>query len=167
MVTIRVVPPNSIKVSYSGNIRPCFYRSDRNAIEVFEHCGDVNQFYSNLSPVPSEQLGIFVRYNSDPGSARTWIATSALVIALFLAELWYWNLLVSSNPLSNIRTTLSSRPYRYLDSQFARDGDHSPHTISESIDLMDQQQITQEIQLVGTSLDDRLNWIVGAYFFMI
>lgn len=70
-----------------------FYRSDRNAIEVFEHCGDVNRFYANVSLVPSEQLGIFVRYNSDPGSARIWIATSASVIALFLAEFWYWNLL--------------------------------------------------------------------------
>jgi|TARA_Y100000031_G_scaffold156354_1_gene210561 iron complex outermembrane receptor protein len=55
--------------------------------------------------------------------------------------------------------------YRELDSVFARDGDHSPHTISEFIDIMDQRQFTQEIQLVGTGLDNRLNWILGFYFF--
>ncbi|HJN48943.1 MAG: TonB-dependent receptor [Pseudomonadales bacterium] len=55
--------------------------------------------------------------------------------------------------------------YRELDSEFGRDGDHSPHTISEFIDLMDQEQFTQEIQLLGTSLDNRLNWILGFYFF--
>lgn len=55
--------------------------------------------------------------------------------------------------------------YRDLDSQFARDGDHSPHTISEFVDLLDQKQFTQEIQLLGTSQDNRLNWILGFYFF--
>jgi iron complex outermembrane receptor protein len=55
--------------------------------------------------------------------------------------------------------------YRELESEFGRDGDHSPHRISEFVDLMDQDQFTQEIQLVGTSLDDRLIWILGFYFF--
>jgi CubicO group peptidase (beta-lactamase class C family) len=45
-----------------------FYRSDRNGIEIFGHGGDVNQFHSNLSFVPKHNLGIFVSYNSDPGS---------------------------------------------------------------------------------------------------
>ncbi len=54
---------------------------------------------------------------------------------------------------------------RELDSEFARDGDHSPHTISQFVDLMDQDQFTQEVQLSGQSHDSRLNWILGAYYF--
>ena len=55
--------------------------------------------------------------------------------------------------------------YRDLESEFARDGDHSPLTISEFVDVMDQDQFTQELQLIGNSADGRLNWILGAYYF--
>jgi iron complex outermembrane receptor protein len=55
--------------------------------------------------------------------------------------------------------------FRDLESEFARDGDHSPHTISEFVDLMDQDQFTQELQLLGSGIDSRLDWIVGTYYF--
>ena len=54
---------------------------------------------------------------------------------------------------------------RQLDSEFARDGDHSPHRISQFLDFLEQDQFTQEIQLLGSSLDDRLEWILGYYYF--
>jgi iron complex outermembrane receptor protein len=53
--------------------------------------------------------------------------------------------------------------WRDLDSEFARDGDHSPHRISQFHDTLEQEQFTQEFQLLGTY--DRLQWIVGAYYF--
>ena len=46
-----------------------FYRSDRNDQLVFGHGGDVNQFHSNMSLIPGHELGVFVSFNSDPGSA--------------------------------------------------------------------------------------------------
>lgn len=55
--------------------------------------------------------------------------------------------------------------YRSLDSQFSRDGDHSPFTISQFFDDLDQEQVTQELQLLGRHFDDRLNWILGFYYF--
>ncbi len=55
--------------------------------------------------------------------------------------------------------------FRDLDSEFARDGDHSPLTISQFVDFMDQDQFTQELQLLGNAADNRLNWILGAYYF--
>lgn len=55
--------------------------------------------------------------------------------------------------------------YRNLESEFGRDGDHSPLTISEFIDLMDQDQFTQELQFLGSTADTRLQWIVGIYYF--
>ena len=46
-----------------------FYRSDRNDQIVFGHGGDVNQFHSQMSLIPGHELGVFVSFNSDPGSA--------------------------------------------------------------------------------------------------
>ena len=52
---------------------------------------------------------------------------------------------------------------RQLDAEFARDGDHSPHRISQFSDVLDQDQFTQEIQLLGTY--DRTQWVAGFYYF--
>ena len=56
--------------------------------------------------------------------------------------------------------------YRDVDSSFAHDGDNTPYFLSFVRDeIYVQSQFTQELQLLGTSYDDRLNWIVGAFFF--
>ena len=65
--------------------------------------------------------------------------------------------------LSDTLSLKSITAWRDLDSQFARDGDHSPARISEFVDDLTQQQFSQEIQLIGSY--ERLNWIVGAYYF--
>ena len=62
-------------------------------------------------------------------------------------------------------TLKSISSWRDLDSEFSRDGDHSPHRISQFHDTLEQTQITQEFQLLGSSDDARLNWILGAYYF--
>ncbi len=53
--------------------------------------------------------------------------------------------------------------YRELKSEFARDGDHSPNRISQFADTLDQEQTTQEFQVLGSQ--DRFNWVAGLYFF--
>jgi iron complex outermembrane recepter protein len=55
--------------------------------------------------------------------------------------------------------------YRELEALFARDGDNTPFTFRETINDDDQHQFSQELQLAGTSFDDRLTWLVGAYYF--
>ena len=60
-------------------------------------------------------------------------------------------------------TLKSITAWRELDSEFARDGDHSPHRISQFYDDLQQDQFSQEFQLLGTHA--RLNWIVGLYYF--
>lgn len=54
-----------------------FYRSDRNGQLVFGHGGDTNQFHSNMSLLPGHELGVFVSFNTDPGSR----ARSNLIVA--------------------------------------------------------------------------------------
>jgi iron complex outermembrane receptor protein len=57
--------------------------------------------------------------------------------------------------------------YRDLDRVVAdNDLDGTPYVISEQNPLRDtQRQVSAEVQLYGKSLSDRLNWIVGAYYF--
>ena len=55
--------------------------------------------------------------------------------------------------------------YRDMDAFFYRDADHSPHQIFETENDMEHEQLSQEFQLVGTGFDDRMNWIVGLYYF--
>jgi iron complex outermembrane receptor protein len=65
--------------------------------------------------------------------------------------------------LSDSLALKSITAYRELESDFARDGDHSPHRISQFEDTLDQEQFTQELQLIGTH--QRLDWILGLYYF--
>jgi iron complex outermembrane receptor protein len=65
--------------------------------------------------------------------------------------------------LSENMAIKSITAYRELESDFARDGDHSPHRISQFEDTLDQEQLTQELQLLGTY--DRMDWILGLYYF--
>jgi len=55
--------------------------------------------------------------------------------------------------------------YRDLDSEFGHDGDNSPFFLSFVRDDYQQDQFSQELQLLGTSFDDSLEWILGAYYF--
>lgn len=65
--------------------------------------------------------------------------------------------------LSDELSLKSITAYRKLESEFARDGDHSPHRISQFEDSLDQSQFSQELQLLGEH--QNLNWIVGLYYF--
>lgn len=60
---------------------------------------------------------------------------------------------------------VSVTAYRELHADFARDQDLTPHAIAVTIDFTDQWQFSQELQLKGAAMGDRLNWIVGGYYF--
>ncbi len=56
--------------------------------------------------------------------------------------------------------------YRNVDSEFAHDGDSTPYFLSWVRDeIYTQEQFTQEIQLQGTAVNDRLQWIIGGFYF--
>ncbi len=68
-----------------------------------------------------------------------------------------------SYELTNALILKSITAWRDLDSEFARDGDHSPQRISQFFDDLEQEQFSQEFQVLGDH--GRLNWIAGAYYF--
>ncbi len=55
--------------------------------------------------------------------------------------------------------------YRQMDAFFNSDTDGSPLQFTETDQYQDQNQISQEFQLIGTSFDDRFNWVLGAFYF--
>ncbi len=65
--------------------------------------------------------------------------------------------------ISDAMTLKSITAWRSLESEFARDGDHSPHRIAQFFDDLEQDQFSQELQLLGDH--GALSWIAGAYYF--
>lgn len=55
--------------------------------------------------------------------------------------------------------------WREVDGDYARDGDHSPFTILHLSDKLVQNQLSQELQLLGETADQRLKYVLGAYYF--
>ena len=92
--------------------------------------------------------------NTNLGTARSYSDTDLFSAAVNLS----WE-------INDNLTFRSLTGFRDLDSSFGRDGDGSPFRISQFEDTLEQQQFTQEFQLLGTALDSRLNWILGLYYF--
>ncbi len=90
--------------------------------------------------------------------------TASTAPAFSESDLWAANLNIDWAVNDNI-SLRSITAYRDLDAFFGRDGDHSPHTISQFTDVLEQEQFTQEFQILGTSFEEKLNWILGAYYF--
>lgn len=55
--------------------------------------------------------------------------------------------------------------YREMNAVFGSDTDGSPITYVETEQEQDQNQISQELQLIGTSFDDKLEWVMGLFYF--
>jgi len=62
-------------------------------------------------------------------------------------------------------TIKSITAYREQDAIFGADSDHSPIRYFEQSVVDQQRQFSQEFQISGTAIDDRLDWIVGAMYF--
>jgi iron complex outermembrane recepter protein len=56
--------------------------------------------------------------------------------------------------------------YRSVDSSFGHDGDKSIFNLSWVRDeIYEQEQFSQEIQILGTAYDGKLQWILGGFYF--
>ncbi|MEH6581852.1 MAG: TonB-dependent receptor [Halioglobus sp.] len=109
--------------------------------------------FPNPNPIsPNCYDNRYVGTDKNQGTAE---ATSETDVWGFSATIAY--------EFSDSLTLKSITAWRDLDSEFARDGDHSPHRISQFHDTLEQEQFTQEFQLLGSG--DKLNWIAGAYYF--
>ncbi|MEX2124195.1 MAG: TonB-dependent receptor [Woeseia sp.] len=65
----------------------------------------------------------------------------------------------------DVATVKSITSLRHVEAFTAFDIDGSAVLIGELVDDFDVDQFTQELQLSGVAIDDRLNWLVGLYYF--
>ena len=54
--------------------------------------------------------------------------------------------------------------YRSVEGFWTRDADHTPLSLVQTKNDWEQEQFSQEVQLLGDMVDGRLNWVVGAYY---
>ncbi len=62
-------------------------------------------------------------------------------------------------------TLNSITAWRDLEAFWPSNSDHSPNAGAESKNDFEQEQFSQEIQLLGTSLGGKLDWITGLFYF--
>jgi len=67
--------------------------------------------------------------------------------------------------LNETITLKSISAYRDLESFSTNEPDSSPVAVNSTQDDFTYNQFSQELQFLGTSFDDRLEWILGGYFF--
>lgn len=79
-------------------------------------------------------------------------------------SIWGVSLVIDYEVSDTLELKLTSS-YRELDSKFARDGDASPITIAEFVDVLYQEQVSHEVVLNGTAFEDTFKWTTGAYYF--
>src|SRR3569832_2520716 len=56
-----------------------FYEQSSHGLRLIGHGGDTQWFHSNLALIPSEQVGVFVSYNTDTGAPLTEPFTEAVL----------------------------------------------------------------------------------------
>lgn len=62
-------------------------------------------------------------------------------------------------------TVKSITAYRKMDATIQTDIDYSPFPVIHTAEEQHQKQFSQEIQLGGTAMDGKLNWLLGGYYF--
>ncbi|MEQ8262755.1 TonB-dependent receptor [Pseudohaliea sp.] len=67
--------------------------------------------------------------------------------------------------LSDTVVLKSITGYREMDALFGRDADGSPLQYVETLQTQDQEQLSQEFHLSGSSFNAALDWMVGIYYF--
>ncbi len=100
-------------------------------------------------------------YNSRLFSKDTNFATGSTFSDL---ELWSASLTVAYDVADNVQLK-SITAIRRINGSFAQDRDGSNLPINHVYDVFTQKQFSQEFQIVGKALDNRLNYVAGLYFF--
>ncbi len=78
-------------------------------------------------------------------------------------DLWGVGLTIEAD--LGFATFKSITAYREMEATFGRDGDGSPLPVLETDQVQDQDQLSQEFQLSGVAMDEKLNWMAGAFYF--
>ena len=79
-------------------------------------------------------------------------------------DVWGTGLTVDWQLNENLKVK-SITSLRGFEGNFEGDQDGSPIRVSHLIDIYQHEQFSQELQLLGTGFAERLDWIIGGYYF--
>lgn len=125
----------------------------------------VSEIVHNTLIAPSlvPTLGQFAYYNDQYITGDPYKAYGDPALSKSNLDLWGVALTTRYEITPDIELK-SITAFRKSKSDLNLDGDASPLTILQPATLIDQKQVSQEFNLSGKSLSDRLNWIIGAYW---
>jgi iron complex outermembrane receptor protein len=161
-VALRWVPSDALDINLSAD----YSKSENNGVAAALSSGEkiANAGFAahhNFVKVPTSTAG------AQPFDER-WVTDRYSTFGSELrdsnTEIWGVNLLLEWELSDNI-SLKSITNYRDLKSEGGLDDDNSPERIRHILDATEQDQFSQEIQLSGKAWSDRLNWLVGYYYF--
>jgi iron complex outermembrane receptor protein len=160
----RWVPTDHLEVNFAVD-----YTEEREngAPEVLLGPFDPNAlfaFFHNIFVAPGlvDTLGDDAFYDQNARPSELFAARAGTVVSSNM-DLWGTNLTVDWDVGPFLIKSITS--YRDLESTNGRDQDLAPVVVAETLDVFNQEQFSQEIQLSGKGVDERLQWLVGFYHF--
>ena len=119
------------------------------------------QFLSCFGPSNANNPVCFNQQYIDNGDKKLNYSTDPSYQKL---DVWGTGLTVDWQVNENLKVK-SISSLRGFEGDFEGDQDGSPIRVSYLIDIYQHEQFSQELQLLGTSFADRLDWIIGGYYF--
>lgn len=170
-VQLRWTPTDTVEINLAGDYiddnsdsgADVIRSIDPSGFANFVRTGDTNPFFVEQYGVPYDQRFLPPdRYSTyatfeDPVNGIKFKNSSAQTTKDATMHI-VWR------PTDNLTLT-SISGYRKIDGQFAYDSDASPLQTDGVYDRQTHEQYSQEVRLSGVSLDDRLNWTVGGFYY--
>ncbi len=156
-LALRFLPSDHVSVDFSAD----YTRERERAVDVVllgvNESIPILNFYNTVArtvgfPVYDEQWvtgDLRQSYSSDANFSNGDVAGTALNFAWTGGDL-------------EVRSITS---YRELEYDVSNDLDGSPIRFAFRPTIKDQDQVSQELQLLGVALDDRLDWVLGGLYF--
>ncbi len=156
-LALRFLPSDHVSVDFSAD----YTRERERAVDVVllgvDETIPILDFYNTVTrtvgfPAYDEQWvsgNLRQSYSSDPSFSNGDVAGTALGVAWTLGDF-------------EVRSITS---YRELEYDVSNDLDGSPIRFAFRPTLKEQDQLSQELQLLGVALDDRLDWVLGGLYF--
>ena len=122
------------------------------------------QFYNAVvAPGLVAKLGSAAYFNQQSLPTQAYQDNSETAVP---SDLDLWGVSASAEwHATDSLTAKAITAYRDLQSVNGQDEDHTPLLIAATSDIYNSYQFSQELQLLGNTLDSRMKWILGAYFF--
>lgn len=155
-------PTDGLKIQINGD----YTRSRENGAPLVPIAINPNALFvilhnSLAAPGLQPTLGNAAFYNSQYVPSNIYTVQGNLDV---YSDADVWGLSMNAEYEVGTATFRSITAYRNVKSRFARDGDGSPLQVNSTSNDYKYNQFSQEFQLLGKAANDKLSYLLGAYF---